>query len=75
MQFADLVFDKFGCCGDHHSAHVAHPNGTRTEVTDNDDGTYTAATFRGSCLCAGVALLTGANEVEARLASDALLRP
>ena len=72
MQFSDLVFDKFGCCGDHHSAHAIHPNGTRTEVTDNAGGTYTVATFRGNSLSVGVAKLDAAG-VDDRLSSDAAI--
>ena len=79
MKFSELEFKHEGCCGTHTWAEVTHPNGVRTEVYDSDDdnstGPFNVATFAGRVLLIGAQLLPDQSAVEARLASDAALRP
>ena len=79
MKFSELEFKNFGCCGTHTWAEVTHPSGIRTEVHDSDDdnstGPFNVATFSGRVLLIGAQWLPDQAAVEARLLSDALLRP
>lgn len=71
--FSTLQFVERGCCAAHTAAVVQHDNGARTDITANDDGTYTVATWVGEVLQIGAQVLADAAAVEARMASDAAL--
>ena len=79
MKFSDLEFKHTGCCGTHTWAEVMHPSGVRTEIHDSDDdnsvGPFDVTTWAGRVVLIGAQSLPDQAAVEARLASDAELRP
>lgn len=79
MKFSDLDFKHSGCCGTHTWAEITHSSGVRTEVHDSDDdnstGPFEVTTWAGHTVLIGAQWLPDQDAVEARLASDAMLRP
>ena len=79
MKFSELDFKHTGCCGTHTWAEITHPSGARTEVHDSDDdsstGPFEVTTWAGRTVLIGAQWLPDQAAVEARLLSDALLRP